>query len=62
MKVKELINILQELDPNSKAMIDTDAGIEEVKQVSESVDADYADEIYIMGEVNEWYNNKSSRL
>ena len=31
-------------------MIDTDAGIEEVKQVSESVDADYADEIYIMGD------------
>lgn len=58
MTVKELIKILQELDPNSKAMIDTDAGIEEVKQVSESVDADYlnelpssyADEIYIMGD------------
>ena len=50
MTVKELIKILQELDPNSKAMIDTDAGIEEVKQVSESVNADYADEIYIMGD------------
>ena len=50
MTVKELIKILQEIDPNSKAMIDTDAGIEVVKQVSESVDADYADEIYIMGD------------
>ncbi len=49
MTIKELIKILQELDPNSKAMIDTDAGIEEVKQVSESIDADY-NEIYIMGD------------
>lgn len=49
MTVKELIKILQELDQSSKVMIDTDAGIEEVKQVSESVDADY-DEIYIMGD------------
>ena len=49
MTVKELIKILQELDQSNKVMIDTDAGIEEVKQVSESVDADY-DEIYIMGD------------
>ena len=48
MKVKELIKILQELDPNSKAMIKTELGIQEVEQVQESVDADY-DEIYIMG-------------
>ena len=27
MTVKELIKILQELDPNSKALIDTDVGI-----------------------------------
>ena len=50
MTVKELIKILQELKPNNKAMIYTETGIEEVKQVSESVDADYADEIYIMGD------------
>ena len=49
MTVKELIKILQELDQSSKVMIDTDAGIEEVKQVSESVDADY-DEIYSVGD------------
>ena len=49
MKVKELIKILQELDPNNKAMIETKEGIQEVVQVSESVDADY-DEIYIMGD------------
>ena len=48
MTVKELIKILQELDPNSKAMIKTKLGIQEVEQVQESVDADY-DEIYIMG-------------
>tara|TARA_E500000318_G_C3540902_1_gene204598 strand:- start:251 stop:415 length:165 start_codon:yes stop_codon:yes gene_type:complete len=52
MKVKELIKILQEVDPNSVAMIRTEnrySMYEEVKQIQESVDADY-DEIYIMGE------------
>ncbi len=49
MKVKELIKILQELDPNNKAMIETKEGIQEVEKVQESVDADY-DEIYIMGD------------
>jgi isochorismate hydrolase len=51
MTVKELIKILQELDPNSKAMIRTEnrySMYQEVEQVQESVDADY-DEIYIMG-------------
>ena len=49
MKVTELIKILQEGDPNSKAMIETEKGVQEVEQVQESVDADY-NEIYIMGE------------
>ena len=53
MKVKELIKILQEVDPNSVAMIRTEINLysmyEEVEQVQESVDADY-NEIYIMGE------------
>lgn len=52
MKVKELIKILQEVDPNSVALIRTEnrySMYEEVKQIQESVDADY-DEIYIMGE------------
>ena len=52
MKVKELIKIFQEVDPNSVAMIRTEnrySMYEEVKQIQESVDADY-DEIYIMGE------------
>ena len=49
MKVTELIKILQEVDPNRKAMIETEKGVQEVEQVQESVDADY-NEIYIMGE------------
>ena len=49
MNVKELIKILQEVDPNSKAMIETEKGVQEVELVQESVDADY-NEIYIMGE------------
>tara|TARA_R100001443_G_scaffold96544_1_gene103382 strand:+ start:94 stop:258 length:165 start_codon:yes stop_codon:yes gene_type:complete len=52
MKVTELIKILQEVDPNSVAMIRTEnkySMYEEVEQVQESVDADY-NEIYIMGE------------
>ena len=48
MNVTELIKILQEVDPNSVAMIETEKGVQEVELVQESADADY-NEIYIMG-------------
>jgi len=52
MTVKELIKILEEVNPSDKVMLQTKQGIENVKSVCQSADADYL-EIYIEGETYE---------
>ncbi len=55
MTVKELIEILEEVHPSDKVMLQTNQGNENVKSVCLGADADYL-EIYIEGESNDCKN------